>query len=98
MLFRSLVSPSFAPAYLKQDFSAATPHEYLMALRPPDAVEHVVEAIVADRRLQTLLDLGAHEPCLMLQRRTWCAGQVATRARLVHPGRRYRLAGRQAFR
>lgn len=93
-----LVSPGFAPAYLKQDFTAATPHEYLMALRPPDAVEHVVEAMVPDRRLQKLLDLGPSEPCLMLQRRTWCAGQVVTRARLIHPGRRYRLAGRQAFR
>jgi GntR family histidine utilization transcriptional repressor len=93
-----LVSPAFAPAYLKQNFTAATPHQYLMGLRLPDAVEHAVEAILPDRRIQKLLDLGPHEPCLLLLRRTWCAGEVVTRARLVYPGRRYRLAGRQAFR
>ena len=69
-----------------------------MGLRRPDAVEHVVEAILPERRLQKLLGIGAGEPCLMLLRRTWCAGQVVTRARLVHPARRYRLAGRQEFR
>ncbi|HEY2110684.1 MAG TPA: histidine utilization repressor [Dongiaceae bacterium] len=93
-----LVSPAFAPAYLKQDFTAATPHHYLMGLQPPDAVEHAVEAMLPDRRIQKLLDLGPHEPCLLLLRRTWCAEEVVTRTRLVYPGRRYRLAGRQAFR
>jgi GntR family histidine utilization transcriptional repressor len=93
-----LVSPDFAPAYLKQNFTAATPYQYLMGLQQPDAVEHAVEAILPDRRIQKLLDLGPHEPCLLLLRRTWCADQVVTRTRLVYPGRRYRLAGRQAFR
>ncbi len=92
-----LVSPAFAPLYLKQDFRLATPSQYLMALSRPEAVEHAVEAILPDRRLQKLLQIGAHEPCLVLLRRTWCAGRVVTRARLVHPGRRYRLAGRQTF-
>jgi GntR family histidine utilization transcriptional repressor len=69
-----------------------------MALSVPDAVEHAVEAILPDRRQQKLLDIAADEPCLLLTRRTWCLGQVVSRARLLHPGRRYRLAGRQAFR
>jgi GntR family histidine utilization transcriptional repressor len=92
------VSPAFAPNYLKQDFTRSTPNEYLMALRAPDAVEHAVESILPDRRQQRLLDISAGEPCLLLTRRTWCQGQVVSRARLLHPGRRYRLAGRQTFR
>jgi GntR family transcriptional regulator, histidine utilization repressor len=92
------VSPAFAPNYLKQDFTRATPNQYLMALRAPDAVEHAVEAILPDRRQQKLLDIAADEPCLLLTRRTWCQGLVVSRARLLHPGRRYRLAGRQEFR
>ena len=92
------VSPAFAPNYLKQDFTRATPNQYLMALRAPDAVEHAVEAILPDRRQQKLLDIAADEPCLLLTRRTWCQGQVVSRARLLHPGRRYRLAGHQEFR
>ena len=92
------VSPAFAPNYLKQDFTRATPNQYLTVLRPPDAVEHAVEAILPDRRQQKLLEIAADEPCLLLTRRTWCQGQVVSRARLLHPGQRYRLAGRQEFR
>jgi GntR family transcriptional regulator, histidine utilization repressor len=93
-----VVSPGFAPVYLKQDFRRATPNQYLMSLRAPDRVEHVVETLMPDRRLQKLLEIAANEPCLVLTRRTWCASHVVTRARLVHPGSRYRLAGRQDFR
>ena len=92
------VSPAFAPNYLKQDFTRATPNQYLMALQAPDAVEHAVEAILPDRRQQKLLEIAADEPCLLLTRRTWCQGQIVSRARLLHPGRRYRLVGRQEFR
>ena len=91
-------SAPFAPNYLKQDFTRATPSQYLMALQPPEAVEHAVEAILPERRQQKLLEIAAGEPCLMLTRRTWCQGQVVSRARLLHSGRRYRLAGRQEFR
>jgi GntR family histidine utilization transcriptional repressor len=91
------VNPNFAPNYLKQDFTRATPNQYLMGLRAPEAVEHAVEAVLPDRRQQKLLEIGADEPCLLLTRRTWCQGQVVSRARLLHPGRRYRLAGRQSF-
>ncbi len=91
-----LVSPGFAPAYLKQDFSRTTPNKYLMGLQAPDAVEHLVEAVLPDRRQQKLLGIAADEPCLLMTRRTWCQGQAVSRALLL--GRRYRLAGRQEFR
>jgi GntR family histidine utilization transcriptional repressor len=91
-----LVSPGFAPAYLKQDFARTTPNKYLMGLQAPDAVEHLVEAVLPDRRQQKLLGIAADEPCLLMTRRTWCRGQVVSRALLL--GRRYRLAGRQEFR
>jgi GntR family histidine utilization transcriptional repressor len=91
-----LVSPAFAPAYLKQDFSRTTPNKYLMGLQPPDAIEHLVEAVLPDHRQQKLLNVSADEPCLLMSRRTWCQGHVVSRALLL--GRRYRLAGRQEFR
>lgn len=90
-----LVSPAFAPAYLKQDFTRTTPNQYLMSLQAPDAVEHLVEAVLPDRRQQKLLGIAGDEPCLLMTRRTWCRGQVVSRALLL--GRRYRLAGRQEF-
>ncbi len=91
-----LVSPGFAPAYLKQDFTRTTPNQYLMGLQAPAAVEHLVEAVLPDRRQQKLLGIAGDEPCLLMTRRTWCRGQVVSRALLL--GRRYRLAGRQEFR
>ncbi len=91
-----LVSPGFAPAYLKQDFTRTTPNKYLMGLQAPDAVEHLVEAVLPDRRQQKLLGIAGDEPCLLMTRRTWCGGEVVSRAQLL--GRRYRLAGRQEFR
>ena len=33
------------------------------------------------------------EACLQINRRTWARGRVASFAKLVHPGSRYRLGG-----
>ncbi|MEX0923118.1 MAG: histidine utilization repressor [Rhodovibrionaceae bacterium] len=91
------VNPAFAPDYLKQDFETLTPYEYLTALGPMEAAEHVIEAILPPPALRALLQVGAEEPCLLLTRRTWSEGKVVSRARLTHPGSRYKLAGRQIF-
>jgi GntR family histidine utilization transcriptional repressor len=91
------VNPAFAPGYLKQNFTKTTPYEYLTALGPLDAAEHVIEAILPDPKLQRLLQIRSNEPCLVLTRRTWSNGIVVSRARLTHPGSRYRLAGRQDY-
>ncbi len=91
------VNPTFAPDYLNQDFEALTPYEYLTALGPMEAAEHVIEAILPPPALRDLLQVDASEPCLLLTRRTWSDGKVVSRARLTHPGSRYKLAGRQVF-
>ena len=88
------VNPAAAPGYLEQDFTRITPNEYLMSAAPLDEVEHVIEAIMPDRRVRRLLEIGPDEPCLLLHRRTWSRGAVAARTRLLHPGSRYRLGGR----
>jgi GntR family histidine utilization transcriptional repressor len=92
------VNPAFARDYLDQDFTRTTPYAYLTALGPLDAAEHVIEAVLPDAALQRMLRIGAGEPCLLLTRRTWSDGLVVSRARLTHPGSRYRLAGRQDYR
>jgi len=91
------VNPAFAPNYLRQNFTKTTPYEYLTALGPLDAAEHIIEAVLPDPQLQRLLQIRANEPCLLLTRRTWSNGIVVSRARLTHPGARYRLAGRQDY-
>lgn len=86
------VTPLFAPAYLAQDFTAATTNRYLQAIAPASEVEHIIQAIAPDARTQTLLSIQPAEPCLRLTRRTWTAAGPATRSLLTHPGSRYAVA------
>jgi GntR family histidine utilization transcriptional repressor len=91
------VNPRFAPHYLEQDFRTVTPYEYLEGIGPMDAAEHSVEAVMPDAAVRRLLQVGAREPCLLLTRRTWCGPMVVNRARLTHPGSRYRFTGCQDY-
>ena len=61
-----------------------------------------LDGIVADSREVTPeapmmplspLDTGRDEPSLVIFRRTWSGGHVASTARLFHAGARYELAG-----
>jgi GntR family histidine utilization transcriptional repressor len=85
------VNPALAPKYLEQDFSRQTPNAYLSALAPVEAVEHAIEAVSPTAQVARWLQIDAREACLQINRRTWSKGRVATYARLVHPGSRYRL-------
>ena len=89
-----LVNPAVAPDYLAQDFSTRTPYEYLIAVAPLAEAEHVVQAMVPPARVRQLLDMDAHEPCLLIRRRTWTGAHVASTANLYHPGSRFELSGR----
>ena len=88
------ISPSFAPDYLKQDFTRLTPNRYLQNIAPAMEVEHIIHAAAATPRTQHLLKLEPHEPCLCLLRRTWTQLGPATRSLLTHPGQRYSLGSR----
>lgn len=87
------VNPVIAPRLLEQDFSAVTPYRYLTGCAPIERVEHVVEAVAADASAAAALGVAESSPCLLVHRRTWSWGVVATRAWLTHPGSRYRLGG-----
>jgi len=84
-------NPAVAPRYLEQDFSRTTPNAYLSGIAPVESIEHVIEAVVPTPRVARWLHVRAPEACLQINRRTWSRGRVATFARLVHPGSRYRL-------
>lgn len=88
------VTPRFSPDYLAQDYTRITPNEHLMAAGPLDEVEHVIQAIPADEATRTLLEMAPGDPVLLLRRRTWSRGMIASSARLIHPGARFSLAGR----
>ena len=43
---------------------------------------------------RALLDMATGDPVLLLRRRTWSRGMIASSARLLHPGTRFSLAVR----
>jgi GntR family histidine utilization transcriptional repressor len=88
------VNPLFSADYLAQDFTAITPNEHLMNAGPLDEVEHVIQAVAADDATRNLLEMSPGDPVLLLRRRTWSRGMIASSARLLHPGSRFSLAGR----
>lgn len=87
------VNPKLAPDYLSQDFSVSTPNEYLMAVAPLQGVRYSVEAVSAPADIAQMLKISAHEPCLVLNRKTLSQGQVASVATMWYAGSRYQLAG-----
>jgi GntR family transcriptional regulator, histidine utilization repressor len=90
------VDPAFAPGFLEQDFGARSPNAYLTAIARPEQAEQIVEAVPADAATARLLAVARGHSCLKVTRRTWCAGRVASMARLTAPGERWRLSVRFA--
>lgn len=88
-----LVNEDVVPGYGEQDFTKNTPYEYLIKKAPLQKVEHVVRAIMATGSVKSLLDMSDNEACLLVERRTWTKGRVASTAKLYHPGSRYELSG-----
>jgi len=88
------VLPRLAPDYLNVDFARTTPHDYLIKVAPLQEAEHLLRAEMPDERTRSLLAMMRDEPCLVVIRRTWTAGQIASVARLHYPGSRYEMSGR----
>lgn len=91
------VNPTLVPEYLAQDYTQATPHEYLCAVTPLTEASHLIEAVLPSPELMALLQISAGEPCLQIQRRTSCREGVVSQATLTHPGSRFRLGGHMKF-
>ena len=87
------VNSAVAPDYMEQDFSVSTPNEYLMVAAPLQGVSYSIEALGAPAEIAAMLRIPAKEPCLVLNRKTLSQGQVASVAKMWHPGSRYQFAG-----
>jgi GntR family histidine utilization transcriptional repressor len=87
------VNPACAPDYLKTDFTQITPTQYLLGVAPLWEAQYAIEAGMPTAQEAQLLGIGAHDPCLIVVRRTMNRGVPITLARLVHPGTRYQISG-----
>jgi len=87
------VNPACAPDYLNTDFQKTTPTQYLLTVAPLWEAQYSIEAGSPTAQEAQLLGIGAHDPCLIVVRRTINRGVPITLARLVHPGTRYQISG-----
>lgn len=88
------VNARAVPDYLQHDFRVVTPNDVLTRAGSIERAEHTVEAIIPQRKVARALEMAAGEPCLVLHRRTWSRGVIATVARLYYAASRYRFVGR----
>jgi hypothetical protein len=61
------VNAAVVPAYLEQDYTVTTPHDYLSLIAPLTEGEHIVEAVQASGKECELLHIHAHDPCLLIR-------------------------------
>lgn len=87
------INPALAPDLLQCDFTHVTPDAVLREHAPLTQSEQVIEAALATAEQAELLDVPPGSPLLVVSRRTESQGEVASVARLYHPGTRYRLFG-----
>lgn len=85
------VAAELVPGYIHQDFTQATPNEYLSKNCPISRIEHIVEAVLPGPRQRELLEIDEGTPCIQVARRTWSDGRLISFACLTHPGPRYKL-------
>lgn len=89
------VNPALVPHFLAQSFDEhLLPSQYLLDNVPADEMEHIVDASLPTAQEAEQLEMETLEPCLVLMRRTWLAGQTVTYVRFLHPSSRYRLGSR----
>lgn len=87
------VNPQSAPCYLAQDFTVMTPTRYLIDHAPVTQASYTISAAPATRAQAQELAMGEGDACLLLTRTTISGQVVASHARLLYPGTRYRFHG-----
>ena len=86
-----LISLVAVPSAADEPFEAMSPGAWLTAEQPWTAAEHRIRAADADRKTASVLGLADGAPCLVVERRTWHAGQPVTQVRLTYPADAHEL-------
>lgn len=87
------VNPAEAPGFLDADFTRVTPTQWLLEHTALWRAQYSIEADRPSPQEAQWLGIAPDAPCLVVVRRTFSSRAPITLARLVHPGRHYRLQG-----
>jgi len=88
-----LINVAAAPQALDADFAETPPGTWLLHHVPWTEAEHRISAASAGPAAR-VLDVPATTACLVLERKTWRAGDRITQVRLTFPGEAYDLVAR----
>ena len=91
---RRLINLSAVPEAETADFGGVPPGTWLLDKVPWTQAEHRIRAIGADAETAFLLRRAEGSPCLLIERRTWRAGEPITWAEIIHAGDQFELFGR----
>lgn len=89
------VNAGIAPGYIEQDFTQTTPNRFLTEVVAWTEAEQEIEAVAPAAWEAKLLSIGRGDPCILMRRKTFAFDSVVTAVRLIIPGGRYKLQGRQ---
>ncbi|MDJ1159073.1 histidine utilization repressor [Chelatococcus sp. SYSU_G07232] len=89
-----LINLATVPAAKAEPFAAAPPGTWLLDRIAWTDAEHAIRAVSANAQTAARLDMARGGACLVVERRTWQAGEAITWVRLTYPGDRHRLVGR----
>lgn len=87
------VNPAVAADYMQVDFSTTTANEYLTRVAPLTGVRFCIEARMPSPEIAAMLHIGDGQPCLVLRRKTFSRGVVASVVTLWHPANHYQFTG-----
>jgi GntR family histidine utilization transcriptional repressor len=87
-----LINSAAVPKVLEVDFSSTAPGTWLLGHVPWTQAEHRIMSLNAGKDFAKGLRVKADTACLLVERRTWRAGEIVTFVRQVFPGNLYCLA------
>lgn len=91
VLEKRLMNLAVVPGAEAEPFRTAPPGTWLLNLVAWTDAEHVIRAELADANAARLLDITRPGAVLIIERRTWQAGETITWVRLTYPGDRHQL-------
>jgi GntR family histidine utilization transcriptional repressor len=80
-----LISLAAVPSAADEPFSTLSPGAWLSAQQPWTTAEHRIRAAGADGVVAGILRIAEGAPCLVMERRTWLAGEAVTQVTLTYP-------------
>lgn len=86
-----IINLTTVPDAAERDFSDLSPGTWLLEHIPWTEAEHYISAMNADATTALLLGVPVNTACIVIERKTWRAGQTVTFVRLTFPGAHYHL-------